>query len=58
MNLKIVSLINHLNEQLYIIDLEIGNEIKRCEKTIEIILKAKEVISINLKSNFKIQGYI
>ena len=43
-------------EQLNFIDLEIDNEIKRCEKAIEIILKAKESLrNVVLKNQFKSQ---
>ena len=56
MNPKITKLLSELNEQLNFIDLEIDNQLNRCEKAIEIIIKAinnlKEIIS---KTNFKSQ---
>ena len=56
MNFKIILLLANLNEQLNFIDLEIDNEIKRCEKAIDITLKAKENLrSLILKSQFKSQ---
>jgi len=56
LNFKIILLLANLNEQLNFIDLEIDNEIKRCEKAIDITLKAKENLrSLILKSQFKSQ---
>ncbi|MCL9806968.1 RteC domain-containing protein [Flavobacterium amniphilum] len=56
MNPKVSKLLTDLNEQLNFIDLEIDNEIKRCEKAIEIILNAKENLrNIVLKNQFKSQ---
>lgn len=56
MNQKIINLQTDLNEQLNFIDLEIDNEIKRCEKAIEITLKAKENLkNVVIKSQFKSQ---
>ena len=56
MNPKISKLLTDLSEQLNFIDLEIDNEIKRCEKAIEIILKAKESLrNVVLKNQFKSQ---
>ena len=56
MNPKILKLLTDLNEQLNFIDLEIDNEIKRCEKAIEIILNAKENLRVVvLKNQFKSQ---
>jgi hypothetical protein len=53
---KINVLLADLNEQLNFIDLEIDNEIKRCEKAIEISVKAKENLrAIVQKTNFKTQ---
>ena len=57
MNQKINSILEKLNEQLNFIDLEIDDEIKRCEKAIEITLKAKENLKkIVLKNQFKSQN--
>ena len=54
MNSKINLQLAYLNEQLNFIDLEIDNEIKRCEKAIEISLKAKENLrALIQKTNFK-----
>ncbi|WP_321540163.1 hypothetical protein [Flavobacterium piscinae] len=39
---QVNSILEKLNEQLNFIDLEIDDEIKRCEKAIEITLKAKD----------------
>ena len=56
MNQKIINLQTDLNEQLNFIDLEIDNEIKRCEKAIGITLKAKENLkNVVIKSQFKSQ---
>ena len=56
MNPKINQLLASLNEQLNFIDLEIDNEIKRCEKAIDISIKAKEGLrAIIQKTNFKSQ---
>ena len=56
MSSKINVLLADLNEQLNFIDLEIDNEIKRCEKAIEISVKAKENLrAIVQKTNFKTQ---
>ena len=56
MNQKIINLQTDLNEQLNFIDLEIDNEIKRCEKAIEKTLKAKENLkNVVIKSQFKSQ---
>ncbi|MFY8181946.1 MAG: RteC domain-containing protein [Flavobacterium sp.] len=56
MNPKINLLLSNLNEQLNFIDLEIDNEIKRCEKAIDISLKAKESLrNLILKNQFKSQ---
>lgn len=56
MNLKISKLLSDLNEQLNFIDLEIENQLNRCEKAIEVISKAidslKEIIK---KTIFKSQ---
>lgn len=54
MNIKINQLLSSLNEQLNFIDLEVDNQIKKCENAIEVILASianlKKIIS---KSNFK-----
>jgi len=56
LNSKINLQLAYLNEQLNFIDLEIDNEIKRCEKAIEISLKAKENLrALIQKTNFKSQ---
>jgi hypothetical protein len=56
LNNKINILLSNLNEQLNFIDLEIDNEIKRCEKAIEISVKAKENLrTLIQKTNFKSQ---
>lgn len=53
---KITNLLNDLNEQLNFIDLEIDNEIKKCEKAIEISVKAKDNLkALILKTTFKSQ---
>ena len=54
MNPKYTTLLNHLNEQLNFIDLEIDDQIKKCEQAITIILKSSnELKKITTKSNFK-----
>ena len=54
MNSNLNSLINHLNEQLNFIDLEIDNQIKKCEKAIEVILVSiKNLKKVVVKNNFK-----
>lgn len=54
MNSKVNLLLSNLNEQLNFIDLEIDNEIKRCEKAIEISIKSKENLrALIQKTNFK-----
>ena len=56
MNLKINKLLADLNEQLNFIDLEIDNEIKKCEKAIEISVKAKDNLKALIqKTNVKSQ---
>ncbi|MCL9810006.1 RteC domain-containing protein [Flavobacterium luminosum] len=55
MNIKTTKLLSDLNEQLNFIELEIDNQITRCESSIEIILK----VLINLKnliSKFKFKS--
>ncbi|KAB1157818.1 RteC domain-containing protein [Flavobacterium luteum] len=56
MNPKINNLLSDLNEQLNFIDLEIDNPIKKCEKAIEISIKAfdnlkKLMLKLGFKSN-------
>lgn len=54
MNPKVNKLLIDLNEQLNFINLEIDNEIKRCEKAIVISIKAKENLrQLITKTNFK-----
>ncbi|MEY4835043.1 MAG: hypothetical protein RI980_1158 [Bacteroidota bacterium] len=54
MNPKYNILLNKLNEQLNFIDLEIDDQIKKCEQAITIILKSiKELKKTSTKSNFK-----
>lgn len=52
LNSKVQSKLIELNEQLSFIDLEIDNQIKKCENAIEIILKSitaiKKIISKNV----------
>ena len=56
MNPKITKLLTDLTEQLNFIDLEIDNEIKKCEKAIEITVKAKNNLkALVQKLNFKSQ---
>lgn len=54
MNAIISKLLVNLNEQLNFIDLEVDNQIKKCEKAIEVILASianlKKIVS---KNNFK-----
>lgn len=54
MNAKAIKINIELNEQLNFIDLEIDNQIKKCENAIDIILKSINVIKkIVSKSSFK-----
>ncbi len=54
MNQKVNLLFSNLNEQLNFIDLEIDNQIKKCENAIDIILKSIiNVKKIVAKNNFK-----
>lgn len=54
MNPKYNILLNKLNEQLNFIDLEIDDQIKKCEQAITIILKSiNELKKATTKSNFK-----
>lgn len=56
MNQKITKLLTDLNEQLNFIDIEIDNEIKKCEKAIEICVKAKDNLKTLIqKTAFKSQ---
>jgi len=57
LNLKYAPLLHNLNEQLNFIDLEIDDQIKKCEQAITIILKSiKAVKKMILKTNFKSSG--
>lgn len=54
MNSKLTILLNHINEQLNFIDLEIDDQIKKCEQAITIILKSiNELKKVVTKTNFK-----
>ena len=54
MNPKYSILLNNLNEQLNFIDLEIDDQIKKCEQAITIILKSiNELKKLIAKNNFK-----
>jgi hypothetical protein len=54
---KIATLLNHLNEQLNFIDLEIDDQINKCEQAISIILKSiNELKKIVTKTNFKTEA--
>jgi hypothetical protein len=54
LNPKYNILLNKLNEQLNFIDLEIDDQIKKCEQAITIILKSIiELKKATTKSNFK-----
>ena len=54
MNPKHTSLLNKLNEQLNFIDLEIDDQIKKCEQAITVILKSiNELKKAATKTNFK-----
>lgn len=54
MNPKYTTLLHKLNEQLNFIDIEIDDQIKKCEQAISIILKSiNELKKIVTKSNFK-----
>ena len=57
MNPKYNILLNKLNEQLNFIDLEIDDQIKKCEQAITIILKSiNELKKVTTKSNFKAEA--
>lgn len=57
MNPKYNILLHQLNEQLNFIDLEIDDQIKKCEQAITIILKSiNELKKTTIKSNFKSQN--
>lgn len=57
MNPKYNLLLNNLNEQLNFIDLEIDDQIKKCEHAITIILKSiNELKKLTAKNNFKSQN--
>jgi hypothetical protein len=50
-------LLNQLNEQLNFVDLEIDNQIKKCEQAITLILKSiNELKKATTKTNFKTQS--
>jgi hypothetical protein len=57
LNPKYAPLLHNLNEQLNFIDLEIDDQIKKCEQAITIILKSIKVVKkMILKTNFKSSG--
>lgn len=57
MNPKYNILLNKLNEQLNFIDLEIDDQIKKCEQAITIILKSiNELKKTTTKTNFKTES--
>lgn len=57
MNQKYTILLHDLNEQLNFIDLEIDDQIKKCEQAITIILESiNELKKATIKSNFKSQN--
>lgn len=57
MQSKINHLLSNLHEQLNFIDLEIDNQLTRCESAIEIILKTIQTLKITInKSRFKSEG--
>jgi hypothetical protein len=57
LNPKYTTLLNHLNEQLNFIDLEIDDQIKKCEQAITIILKSiNELKKTTTKTNFKTES--
>jgi hypothetical protein len=57
LNPKYNILLNKLNEQLNFIDLEIDDQIKKCEQAITIILKSiNELKKVTTKSNFKTEA--
>lgn len=57
MNPKHNILVNQLNEQLNFVDLEIDNQIKKCEQAITLILKSiNELKKTTTKTNFKTQS--
>jgi hypothetical protein len=54
LNPKYSILLNNLNEQLNFIDLEIDDQIKKCEQAITVILKSiNELKKAATKTNFK-----
>lgn len=54
MNPKFTTILHNLNEQLNFIDLEIDDQIKKCEQAITIILKSiNELKKVTIKSSFK-----
>ena len=57
MNPKFTTLLHNLNEQLNFIDLEIDDQIKKCEQAITIILKSiNELKKVTTKANFKTEA--
>jgi hypothetical protein len=54
LNPKFTTILHNLNEQLNFIDLEIDDQIKKCEQAITIILKSiNELKKVTIKSSFK-----
>ncbi len=54
MKTKANHLLSKLNEQLNFIELEIDNDIQRCEKAIEVTVKSKDTLrDFVVKHNFK-----
>jgi hypothetical protein len=57
LNPKFTTLLHNLNEQLNFIDLEIDDQIKKCEQAITIILKSiNELKKVTTKANFKTEA--
>ncbi|MBP0905025.1 RteC domain-containing protein [Mariniflexile gromovii] len=57
MQSKINKLLNELNEQLNFINLEIDNQLTRCESAIDIILKTIQALKLTInKNSFKSEG--
>ena len=57
MNTKISQQLSKLNEQLNFINLEIDNQLTRCESAIDIILKTIQTLKLTInKNNFKSEG--
>jgi hypothetical protein len=54
LNPKFSILLNHLNEQLNFVDLEIDDQIKKCEQAVIMIIKSiDELKKIIIKTSFK-----